>query len=1059
MSQNQPVEKKIKFNVDLSALNKSIATYREIVNQVSDIKTNYKRINEVAIEYRRHVINTQSSMKKLTQETIKTADITEKLGEAVDIQSGSLKEVLQARSKLVPIERKSLTRASQQTDAYREMVTHNIDLYVEQLKTIKNVQHRLALTKSERMDQKKKLSELQEGYKKEKALRNKLLDRLEAQKLKAEEIKKQHDKIIEQAKYQEKIAQDYLKDFQEQYNLRKAMGKSEEEIKKLLEAQLNHIDKLGNKAQNLKTQADLYKQHMENVADRSERIKDRIDDTLKSQAKMTEQAEEYKSMIGATSEMISDQAFELKKARQELKTVLLIERELGVIRDSQVKDQKEITEKYKNTKKVIGGFKQAINLSIIKPWSIALSPLKAFHRESKKLSIFNYIENKKELRETMAMIDQLKAKRQQAVVKGDRKGVAEATRELEGQSKKAKELTTNLNKTKIAWASMAAGAVGALAWVTNATPQLGAQMSLLRHHFNMIGREIGKELVPAMKVVVGWMKSLSDWFKDQPKWVKQVIAVFLVIVGALVAIGGAIAFLTPIIAGLGTLWGSLATVGTFLSTTVFPAIAGALGAITLPVVAVVAAIAALIAIAVFLPQIFDKWNEAMNSSNKFVAFFAKLLGILFAPVMFLATLLRSIFTFFKTLIDLKKEGKSWGEAFGGAFKMAGEEFKKFGDFIGNAISLVLDPLKALIDWVKNTFNEVTWDNIWNVAATEEFTRFTEFIGEAVQWIVDFFNNLLDNVIEVVTNLTTKFMEGFSLLSEFITTWITDKLANFGMFGEVLTAIFTGFMSGIQAYVQLVMNTIKTIFKGVTDIISNIVKAFGSLLSGDFDGFLDHIKGAMEAFNDMVTGLWGNLKDFLFNIGNSIKDTLIGIFGGMFDKITEGFNGFGDSLKNIWNGLWETFSTSNISQSVVDFIMNTGLADKYNYFLEGLVDKATGITETEIGGFKPLSKFTDGIKKLLDWKIPTGSFATGLMEVPRDMTARIHQGEMIVPATFAESLRSMLGSGRMTSQMVPTINNNYMSFHIVVHEAKDAEDVARQVTDQVMEEINRQVNWQ
>jgi hypothetical protein len=34
-----------------------------------------------------------------------------------------------------------------------------------------------------------------------------------------------------------------------------------------------------------------------------------------------------------------------------------------------------------------------------------------------------------------------------------------------------------------------------------------------------------------------------------------------------------------------------------------------------------------------------------------------------------------------------------------------------------------------------------------------------------------------------------------------------------------------------------------------------------------------------------------------------------------------------------------------------------------------------------------------------------SFAVGTPEIPRDMNARVHQGEMIVPATFSEAIRS------------------------------------------------------
>jgi len=44
-----------------------------------------------------------------------------------------------------------------------------------------------------------------------------------------------------------------------------------------------------------------------------------------------------------------------------------------------------------------------------------------------------------------------------------------------------------------------------------------------------------------------------------------------------------------------------------------------------------------------------------------------------------------------------------------------------------------------------------------------------------------------------------------------------------------------------------------------------------------------------------------------------------------------------------------------------------------------------------------------IKLIADQPLP--SFAVGSLNVPKDMTANIHKGEMIIPKPFAESVRS------------------------------------------------------
>lgn len=57
-----------------------------------------------------------------------------------------------------------------------------------------------------------------------------------------------------------------------------------------------------------------------------------------------------------------------------------------------------------------------------------------------------------------------------------------------------------------------------------------------------------------------------------------------------------------------------------------------------------------------------------------------------------------------------------------------------------------------------------------------------------------------------------------------------------------------------------------------------------------------------------------------------------------------------------------------------------------------------------------------------------ALATGTTDVPKDMPAQLHQGEMVIPATFAAGIRSMMGSGggspaggQMNLSYSPTIN--------------------------------------
>lgn len=74
----------------------------------------------------------------------------------------------------------------------------------------------------------------------------------------------------------------------------------------------------------------------------------------------------------------------------------------------------------------------------------------------------------------------------------------------------------------------------------------------------------------------------------------------------------------------------------------------------------------------------------------------------------------------------------------------------------------------------------------------------------------------------------------------------------------------------------------------------------------------------------------------------------------------------------------------------------------------------------------MAAVTGGIQVAAIQSQPLPSFAVGIAEVPEDMVARIHQGEMVVPKTYAQSVRdgdvSIGGAGGAANVTVTVINN-------------------------------------
>lgn len=85
------------------------------------------------------------------------------------------------------------------------------------------------------------------------------------------------------------------------------------------------------------------------------------------------------------------------------------------------------------------------------------------------------------------------------------------------------------------------------------------------------------------------------------------------------------------------------------------------------------------------------------------------------------------------------------------------------------------------------------------------------------------------------------------------------------------------------------------------------------------------------------------------------------------------------------------------------------------------------------------------------------FAAGTMNVPQDMLAMVHKGEIIIPRSFAEDIRRGNASG-MGGGMQVTINIQSP----VVRQDSDLEAIARQVeeavTQQLLHKLQRQTSW-
>lgn len=587
----------------------------------------------------------------------------------------------------------------------------------------------------------------------------------------------------------------------------------------------------------------------------------------------------------------------------------------------------------------------------------------------------------------------------------------EITMALEDQGVEAKKLGGTLNKTRMAYVAMAAGAVGALNYIKNATPQIGAQLTIVNHEFKMMAREIGKELVPMFKAFASVARDMRKWFKDQPQFVKKAIAIFFMLVAALVFLGTVTAATSVIMGGLAT---SLGGAGAAAVTT----------AIAMKSAAGGSAIAA--GRGATLSKVFLKLGGAAKTVGGF------LLG-LSAPVV-------AIIAVFVAAALVAARFKEVITGFSGALEKGSKSsngFVRFLAAIGKTIFFLLTPFFALAAIIRLVVRAFT---IGPPAAFEEFKENMRLMLEkSGGYFLEFWENL---------------KALFSAIG-----------AAFRTAGEHIGNFFSGVGEKFQGFVD---NTLKPFMEKIVNFFNHTTLHDAlETAKGYFTGFFTKIGDGFKNF-------WDRIKEFIDKIMDKLDfesklDKMVNTFKNKFESIKDFFMGWGESISGFFSGLFDKIDLGELGAKLLTFIGDSGFADIYNGAIDSIVGTLEGIVDffTRDDSAKE-AEWLGKVQSLLNFKMGDISnaignseafgtnipLATGTMMVPQDMNARIHKGEMVIPATFAQGIREMLsGSGGGPTSKITN------SFNITVYESKDADEVAKKVTDQVMAEINRQVNWQ
>lgn len=542
---------------------------------------------------------------------------------------------------------------------------------------------------------------------------------------------------------------------------------------------------------------------------------------------------------------------------------------------------------------------------------------------------------------------------------------------------------------------------------------------------------IGETIIDALEPVIDFLVDLSENFSELSPGMQKVIVVVGGIAAAFTMLAPFISSVISIFTTLGGLFtggGLLTGIGTFLTGTIGPAIAGLIGVIA-PFIPIIAAVVAAVIGAI---AIFKNWGAISDWLSEKWGMFKDWISEIWTSIS-------------------EKTSEVWNgikETLMGVWQGIVEAVTPVFETIKNVITVIFMTIQSVISGIWTVITSLL-QAAWNTIVA---------IAQAVwQPFAEFFSGIWNGIKDTAL-----------LVWETISTFLSTIWANISAFAQSvwnpIASFFSGIWTGMKNAAQTAWNAISSFLSGIWNTISSAASSVWNAISGMLSGVWNSIKGkAQSIFNSLaqvIANIWNSISSTASNVWNGIKSTASNIWNGIKSTISNVVNGIKNTVSNVFDSLKNTVSNifggiKSAMTGPIETAKNTisGIIDKIKGFFSGLNLSFPKIKMPSLPHFSIQGKFSlnpPSVPHLgVDWYAKGGVF---------NGPSVIGVGEAGTEAVLPLKDNVLGTIGQMISENMPTTSNDSGSqiinnqYRLEVKGNIENEQTARRVVEEFMDQI-------